>query len=72
MSSSTDIAIVVAGQAMQVPQGTNLAELVSQLGHEQAWVATAVNGQFVPREERAFRALQASDAVLFFKPIVGG
>jgi len=35
-------------------------------------VATAINGDFVPRSERAARVLREGDAVMCFQPITGG
>ncbi|MBB5202880.1 sulfur carrier protein [Inhella inkyongensis] len=35
-------------------------------------LATAVNGQFVPRGQRAQLVLQDADRVLLFSPITGG
>jgi sulfur carrier protein len=48
-----------------------LAELVARLGHAPEGVGTALNGQFVPRTSRE-QPLRSGDAVLLFKPIVGG
>jgi sulfur carrier protein len=48
-----------------------LAELVQRLGHAPEGVGTALNGHFVSRAQRG-RLLQPGDAVLLFKPIVGG
>ena len=56
----------------RVAAGTSLAALVESLGHAPADVASAVNGAFVPRAARAGRVLEGGDAVLLFKPIVGG
>ena len=56
----------------RVAAGTTLAALVEALGHRPADVASAVNGAFVPRAARAGRVLEGGDAVLLFKPIVGG
>jgi sulfur carrier protein len=64
------IAIELDGQPCTVTPCT-LAELVRRLGHAPEGVGTALNGQFVPRTQRE-RPLQPGDAVLLFKPIVGG
>jgi len=66
------IALQLDNRAHHVPAGTTLAQLVAGLGHAPRDVATAVNGRHVPRDERAALALNAGDAVLLFKPIVGG
>lgn len=64
------IEIQLDGVPCQVAPCT-LAELVQRLGHASEGVGTALNGRFVPRGQRD-QALQPGDAVLLFKPIVGG
>jgi sulfur carrier protein len=49
-----------------------LAGLLAALDVAPETVATAVNGQFVPREQRATHRLHAGDSVTTFQPIVGG
>jgi sulfur carrier protein len=49
-----------------------LAELVEAEGHAEAAVATAVNGDFVPRQERAATLLAAGDRVEIVAPRQGG
>ena len=64
--------IVLDGKPCVVDEPTNLADLIGQLGHGDADVATAVNGQFVARAARAERVLRAGDSVTLFQAIVGG
>ena len=66
------LTVTVDGRAHEAPAGSTLAELVAGLGHAPHEVATALNGTFVPRAERAGRGLRCGDAVLLFQPIVGG
>jgi len=66
------ITVQLDNRAHRVPAGTTLAALLAELGHAPRDVATAVNGRHVPRDDRASLALRAGDAVLLFKPIVGG
>jgi sulfur carrier protein len=66
------ISLHLDNQPYRVPAGTTLARLVADLGHAPTDVATAINGRFVPRGDRASLALASNDAVLLFKPIVGG
>lgn len=66
-----NIELRVDDKPHRVPAGTTLAELVAQLGHEPQAVSTAVNGSFVARAQRGC-PLNTGDAVLLFKPIVGG
>jgi sulfur carrier protein len=70
-AATTDgIEILLDGALRHVAPCT-LAELIAQLGHAPEGVGTALNGRFVPRGQRD-QALQPGDAVLLFKPIVGG
>ena len=49
-----------------------LADLVAELGEPPQSLATAVNGEFVPRSARATVQLRDGDAVFTFQPITGG
>ncbi|MCZ2407034.1 MAG: sulfur carrier protein ThiS [Burkholderiales bacterium] len=60
------------GCILPCPPGLTLQALLQAQGIDALEVATAVNGQFVPRALRAERALQAGDTVLTFQAIVGG
>jgi sulfur carrier protein len=64
--------ITVNGETHTVREDTSLAELLVRLGHTHNSLATAVNGDFVPRSSRAQRLLLDGDAVTCFQPIVGG
>jgi sulfur carrier protein len=62
--------------ALQLPPGSTLSQALDQLlpstGKSTESVATAVNGQFVPRGQRVSYVLKDGDAVLCFSPITGG
>lgn len=66
------IRIRLGEQEQVLPRGLTLAALLDALGHLPTSVATAVNGRFVPRGERAALVLLDGDAILLFQPIVGG
>ena len=55
-----------------MPDGATLADLVAALGQPPQALATAVNGDFVPRAARASVQLRDGDAVFTFQPITGG
>lgn len=61
---------------MQLPAGSTLSQALDQLlpalNKQAEQVATAVNGEFVPRGARAGHVLQDGDTVLCFSPITGG
>ena len=62
----------VNGQAHSLPGPSTLAELIARLGHAPESVATALNGCFVARDERAVQVLVDGDHVTCFQAIVGG
>ena len=65
------ITVVVNGN----PESTTAFHLqawVEARGVQPAALATAVNGQFVPRSLRAHQPLAEGDTILTFQPIAGG
>ena len=73
MSTATaTITITVNGELRQLAPGMTLADLIASLTQQPQMLATAVNGEFVPREARASVALSDGDAAFTFQPITGG
>ena len=66
------LSITVNGEPRTVPDSATLADLVNALGEAPQAVATAVNGDFVPRNARDGVQLREGDAVFTFQPITGG
>jgi len=66
------ITIHLDDQALSLPEGSTLDQLLIQQQRPPESVATALNGQFVAREARPGTVLHDGDQVLLFKPIVGG
>jgi sulfur carrier protein len=64
-------AILLNGELLETDART-LAELVAGQGFAATAVATAVNGDFVPREARAARLLAGGDKVEIVAPRQGG
>jgi sulfur carrier protein len=64
--------ITVNGEPRAVEEAATLADLVSALGQAPQALATAVNGEFVPRGARQGVQLREGDAVFTFQPIQGG
>lgn len=69
---NADTPVLVNGQALADGAGLSLAELLLQLGEPADQIATALNGQFIARSQRAHTRLQPGDQVTVFKAIVGG
>ncbi len=57
---------------MQIEDGSSLADVIAQLKLAPEQCATAINGQFVARNERGMRRLFADDHIMTFEPITGG
>ncbi len=66
------ITIHLDDQALQLPAGSTLADLLALQQRAPESVATARNGQFIAREARPDTMLADGDQILLFKPIVGG
>jgi sulfur carrier protein len=64
--------ITLNGEARSVDDAATLADLVAALGQPPQALATAVNGEFVPRSAREGLCLREGDAVFTFQPITGG
>ena len=75
-STAQNITVHTDHGPLSLPCGSTLsdalAQLLPRLGKQAEQVATAVNGEFVPRGARAEHPLQDGDAVLCFSPITGG
>ena len=64
--------ITLNGEPRAIEPTQTLADLVAALGEPPQSLATAVNGEFVPRSARATVQLRDGDAVFTFQPITGG
>ena len=66
------IQITLNGEPRALPAPATLADLVEALDQPPQALATAVNGQFIARAQRAQHTLREGDAVFTFQPITGG
>lgn len=72
-NTTTLITVTVNGEPRALIEPVTLASLLEALGKAAgSGVATAVNGEFVPRDRREALALKPGDAVTVFQAIVGG
>lgn len=65
-------AITLNGEPRSVGNGATLADLIASVAERPQALATALNGEFVPRDTRAQVHLREGDAVYTFQPITGG
>lgn len=63
---------IFANGAWAEVRAADLQAVLQELGFEDACVATAVNGRFVPVAERAQCVLQAGDHIEVLAPMQGG
>jgi sulfur carrier protein len=63
--------VTVNGEPREIAAGT-LAEALVALDYEDAIVATALNGAFVPKRQRAATAISAGDRIEIVAPRQGG
>ncbi len=66
------IEIRLNNERRQLDDRTTLAALIEALGETPPALATAVNGDFVPRTQREACCLRDGDVVMTFQPITGG
>jgi sulfur carrier protein len=65
------VRIIVNGKATET-DAASLAELIARLGFAEAAVATARNGDFVPKGARAATPLAPDDKIEIVAPRQGG
>ena len=63
--------LIINGEPQELSPGT-LADLLAALDHEGDWLATAVNGDLVPRAEREKIMLNDGDRIEILAPKQGG
>ena len=63
--------LIVNGEPQTITV-TTLSELLVMLEYEGDWLATAVNGELVHREDRADHALNDNDRIEILTPMQGG
>lgn len=63
--------LTINGEARKVQAG-DLAALLQELAMHDRVVATALNGEFVPKGRRAQQALRDGDTVEIVSPMQGG
>lgn len=71
-TTQPEVSLRFNGQAVTLAPEMSLADLLTAQAIASDAVATAVNGVFVPREQRSSTPMQGGDEVLTFQAIVGG
>ena len=63
--------LIVNGESKEVAAAT-LEELLALMDYEGDWLATAVNGELVHREDRSVQSLNTDDRIEILSPMQGG
>lgn len=63
---------LIVNGAPQAFEAATLADLLQALEYEGDWLATAVNGDLVHREDRAMIHLAEGDRIEILSPMQGG
>jgi sulfur carrier protein len=63
--------LIINGET-QVVEAATLSELLTTLDYEGEWLATAVNGELIHREERDDHTLADNDRIEILAPMQGG
>lgn len=73
MTSAEDVMnVLVNGKPHALRQAATLAGLVEELTSAPQNMATALNGDFIPRSQRSDRILREGDHITCFQLIAGG
>jgi sulfur carrier protein len=64
--------VTLNGEPREIESSATLADLIATVAEQPQALATAVNGEFVPRDARSQVRLRDGDAVFTFQPITGG
>jgi sulfur carrier protein len=63
--------LIINGEPQTITVAT-LSELLITLDYQGDWLATAVNGELIHREDRADHALNDNDRIEILTPMQGG
>ncbi|MDR9809732.1 sulfur carrier protein ThiS [Rhizobium hidalgonense] len=63
--------LIINGEAQTIA-ATTLLQLLTALDYEGDWLATAVNGELVHREDREEHMLNDNDRIEILTPMQGG
>lgn len=63
--------LIINGEPQTIA-ATTLSQLLTALEYEGEWLATAVNGELVHREDREEHALNDNDRIEILTPMQGG
>lgn len=63
--------LIINGEA-QIIEAATLSQLLTILDYEGEWLATAINGELIHREERDGHRLADNDRIEILTPMQGG
>ena len=64
--------IIVNGEEISLPKGSNIQDLIIQLGYENKRIAIEINEAIIPKSKHLFHHLESLDRVEVINAVGGG
>ena len=64
--------IIVNGKEISLPKGSNIQDLITQLGYENKRIAIEINEAIIPKSKHQSYLLKSSDRVEVINAVGGG
>jgi sulfur carrier protein len=66
------VKIIVNGEEISIPEGSNIQDLVAELGYKNKRIAIEVNEAIIPKSKHQSYLLKSSDRVEVINAVGGG
>jgi len=66
------VKIIVNGEEISLPKGSNIQDLITQLGYENKRIAVEINDAIIPKSKHLSHPLESSDRVEVINAVGGG
>ena len=64
--------IIVNGEEISLPKGSNIQDLITQLGYENKRIAIEINEAIIPKSQHLSHPLESLDRVEVINAVGGG
>ena len=66
------VKIIVNGEEISLPKGSNIQDLITQLGYENKRIAIEINEAIIPKSKHLSHLLESFDRVEVINAVGGG
>jgi sulfur carrier protein len=66
------VKIIVNGEEISLPKGSNIQDLIAQLGYENKRIAIEINEAIIPKSKHLSHSLESLDRVEVINAVGGG